>query len=125
MYNCVSVFITYICVATSRDVQMKMAEIDVEVCLDAVRDWLVCCHYNKKDAYVFLRHGYGSINSIISDMTEHDCNRIGSSQYKILWSRVKRLRDIPEDKISQELLVRVDITSYKIPVRVTRYLKSY
>ena len=107
---------------------MKMAEM-YEVCprvgLDAVRDWIVCCHYNKKVAYVFSGYGYGSINSIISDMTEHDCNRIGSSQYKILWSRVKRLRDIPEDKISQELLVRVDITSYKIPVRVTRYLKSY
>ena len=103
---------------------MKMAEMDVEVSievgLDAVRDWLVCCHYNKKDADVFLRHGYGSINSIRSEMTEHDYNRIqssidpGAGKYKILsrWRRVERLQDIPKDKISQELLVRV-----------TKYLK--
>ena len=96
-------------------------EVSVEVGLDAVRDWLVCCHYNKKDADVFLRHGYGSINIIRTNMTEHDCNRIASSiarpgadRYEILsrWTQVKRLQDIPKDKIPQELLVRV-----------TRYLK--
>ena len=96
---------------------MKMAEMDVEVSvevgLDAVRDWLVCCDYDKEDADVFLRHGYGSINSIRSEMTEHDCNRIASSsdpgadKYEFLWSDVERLQDIPEDNISQELLVRV------------------
>ena len=99
---------------------MKMAEMDVEVGLDAVRDWLVCCDYDKKDADVLLRHGYGSINSIRSEMTEHDCNRIesssdlGGNEYKILplWRGVKGLQDIPKDKISQELLVRV-----------TKYLK--
>ena len=127
---CVSVFIIGV-VATSCDGQMKMAEMDVEVGLDAVRDWLVCCDYDKRDADVFLRHGYGSINSIRTEMTENDCNRIvssiapGADKYKILsrWSRVKRLQDIPEDNISQELLVRV--TKYlkllKILVRVTRY----
>ena len=101
---------------------MKMAEMDlevsVEVGLDAVRNWLVCCGYNNKAADVFLRHGYGSINSIRAEMTEHDCNRIESSissetvYHKLLWTKVERLQDIPEDKISQELLVRV-----------TRYLK--
>ena len=105
--------------AASRDVQMKMAEMDVEasveVGLDAVRDWLVCCNYDKEDADVFLRHGYGSINSIRTNMTEHDCKKIvssidpGADQYKIVsqWLRVKRLQDVPEDKLSQELLVRV------------------
>ena len=126
-------------VATSRDVQMKMAEmVSVEVGLDAVRDWLVCCHRNKKNSDVFLRHGYGSINSIRTEMTEHDCNRIESSiapkavKLKILWREVKLLQDIPENKISQELLVRVtryqdaSNKSYKmLVIRVTRYLKSY
>ena len=101
---------------------MKMAEMDVEVSvevgLDAVRDWLVCCHHNKKDADVLLRHGYGSINSIRAGMTEHDCNR-----YKFLswWSEVKRLQDIPKDKISQELLVRVRNYLKLQDTRVTRY----
>ena len=100
-----------------------MAEVSVGVGLwglDAVRDWLVCCHYNKKGADVFLRHGYGSINSIRTKLTERGCKRIQSIQssivqnYIFLWSNVKRLQDIPKDKISQELLVRV-----------TRYLKRY
>ena len=97
-----------------------MAEVSVGVGLDAVRDWLVCCHYNKRGADVFLRHGYGSINSIRTKLTEHGCKRIkssivlGADNYIFLWSNVKRLRHIPKDKISQELLVRV-----------TRYLKRY
>ena len=117
-------------VATSRDVQMKMAEmVSVEVGLDhryyithhsiydldAVRDWLVCCHYNKKDADVFLRRGYDSINSIRTKMTQHDCERIQSlipSGAFNLWYEVERLKDIPKDKIPQ-----------KLPVRNTRYLK--
>ena len=90
-------------------------EVSVEVGLDAVRDWLVCCHYKKENADVLLRHGYGSINSIRTEMTEHDCERIQSSigpgAYD-LWCKVKRLQDIPKDKIPQKLLVRV-----------TRYLK--
>ena len=101
---------------------MKMAEMDLEVSSveDAVRDWLVCYHHNKKDADVLLRHGYGSINIIRTEMTEHDCDRIqslifpGADKYQILWTYVKLLQDIPKDKISQELLVRV-----------TRYFKSY
>ena len=94
---------------------MKMAEmVSVEVGLDAVRDWLVCCHCNKKDADVFLRHGYDSINSIRTAITQHDCERIQSIVFGAfnLWLKVKRLQDIPKDKIRQKLLVRV-----------TRYLK--
>ena len=115
------------------DVEVDVMDVNVEVGLDAVRDWLVCCHHNKKDADVLLRHGYGSINSIRTEMTEHDCNR-----YKFLswWSEVKRLQDISKDKISQELLVRVrnylklqdTSKSYKILLSLksyhTRYLTS-
>ena len=92
-----------------------MAEmVSVEVGPDAVRDWLVCCHHNKKDADVFLRHGYGSVNSIRTEITEHDCERIQSSIPGALnlWYEVERLQDIPKDKIPQKLLVRN-----------TRYLK--
>ena len=113
--NVTNLLCNLVVLATSRDVQMKMAEMDVEVGLDAVRDWLVCCNYDKEDAYVFLRHGYGSINSIRTNMTEHDCKKIvslidpGANRYRILsqWRRVKRLQEAPEDKLSQELLVRV------------------
>ena len=102
-----------------------MAEMDVEVGLDAVRDWLVCCNYDKEDADVFLRHGYGSINSIRTEMIEHDCNGIQSSidpgadkyRFQLRWSKVKYLQDIPKDEISQELLVRV--------TRSLELLKSY
>ena len=102
---------------TTRDVQIflaanKMAETEAETDfeVDTVRDWFVCCHRRKEVADAFVRHGYGSIDKIRTEMTEHDYNRIEVYEC-IPWIYVKRLQDIPEDNMPQELLVSVVHTS--------------
>ena len=83
----------------------------MELEVDAVRDWLVCCHREKENADVFLRHGYSRINKIRTEMTEHDYNEMGVDKF-FPWRKVKCLKDIPDNEMSQELLVSVNQCKY-------------